>query len=401
MTETKMDKLAINGGIPVRTHPFPEWPIFGKEEEEVILEVVRSGKWGGTNRNKLPELEKKFAEMHHAAFAIPTVNGTLGITVALQAAGVKPGDEVIMPPYTFIATATAALMFGAIPVFVDVEEDTLSIDPSKIEQAITPKTKAIIPVHIAGAPANMPEIMRIAKKYHLAVIEDAAQAVGAEWEHQRVGAIGDLGSFSFQSGKNITSGEGGMILSNNKQFAENAWSLANVGRIPDGAWYQHERIGWNLRMTEFQAAILLAQLTRLEDQFRMRETKAQLLTENITEIDGLTPIRRDPRVNRHAYHMYMFRLDKEVLNTVDKHDFIKKMNAEGIPVTGGYISLNQNKAVIKETKEILGKDKTFSCPISESACDKEILWLPQRVLLGTEGDMDDIAKALKKVMSSY
>ncbi|OCA85973.1 glutamine--scyllo-inositol aminotransferase [Bacillus sp. FJAT-27225] len=401
MTETSLDKLAISGGSPVRTKPFPDWPIFGKEEEEMILEVVRSGKWGGTNRNKLPELERKFADLHQAAYAISTVNGTLGITVALQAAGVNPGDEVIMPPYTFIATATAALIFGAIPVFVDVEEDTLSLDPEKIEEAITSKTKAILPVHIAGAPANMTEINRIAKKHQLVVIEDAAQAVGAEWEHKRAGALGDLASFSFQSGKNITSGEGGMILSNNKEFAEKAWSLANVGRIPTGAWYQHERIGWNLRMSEFQAAILLAQLTRLEEQCQTREHNAALLNQYISHIDGVTPTGRDPRVTRHAYHMYMFRIEKGMTETVDKQDFIRKMNAEGIPVTGGYVSLNQNRAVINEMKKWLGKEKIYNCPVSETACEQEIIWLPQRVLLGTEEDMDDIARAIKKVMNSY
>jgi dTDP-4-amino-4,6-dideoxygalactose transaminase len=401
MAKTKMDQLAINGGNPVRTDPFPDWPIYGKEEEEMLLEVVRSGNWGGTNRNKLPELERKFSQLQQAAYAIPTVNGTLGITVALQAAGVNPGDEVIMPPYTFIATATAALMFGAIPVFVDVEEDTLSLDPAKIEKRITPKTKAIIPVHIAGAPANMTEINRIAKKHGLVVMEDAAQAVGAEWNHQRVGALGDLGSFSFQSGKNITSGEGGMILTNNQEFAEKAWSLANVGRIPKGAWYQHERIGWNLRMTEFQAAILLAQLTRLEEQFQTREKNARLLNQFLTEIEGLKPTGRDHRVNRHAYHMYMFRLEKAVTDTVAKQDFIEKMNAEGIPVTSGYNSLNQNQAVMNETRKWLGEEKRYSCPISEIACEKEIIWLPQRVLLGNEKDMEDIAHAIKKVMKSY
>ncbi len=401
MGESTMEMLAINGGNPVRTKPFPDWPVYGKAEEELLIEVVRSGKWGGTNRNKLPELEKRFAELHEAAYAIPTVNGTLGITVALQAAGVSPGDEVIMPPYTFIATATATLMFGAIPVFVDVLEETLSIDPEKIEEAITEKTKAIIPVHIAGAPANMTEINRIARKHNLVVIEDAAQAVGAEWENRRIGAIGDLGSFSFQSGKNITSGEGGMILSNNQEYAEKAWSLANVGRVQKGAWYQHERIGWNLRMTEFQAAILLGQLTRFEDQFQKREDNASLLNQYLREIEGVTPTGRDERVNRHDYHMYMVRLEHEVLNMIDKQDFINKINAEGIPVTGGYVSLNQNQAVINETKKWLGEERTYSCPISENACEKEILWLPQRILLGTEEDMEDIAKAIKKVMNSY
>ncbi|KGX84565.1 DegT/DnrJ/EryC1/StrS family aminotransferase [Pontibacillus marinus] len=396
-----MVKLAIDGGTPVRKAPFPEWPIFGKEEEELIVEVLHSRKWGGSNRNKLPDLEGKFAKMHHSNYAISVVNGTLGITVALQAAGVQPGDEVIMPPYTFIATATAALMFGAIPVFVDVEEESLVIDPNKIEDAITERTKAIIPVHIAGASCNMPEINQIAKKHNLVVIEDAAQAVGTEWENKRVGALGDLGSFSFQSGKNITSGEGGMILTNNQQFAETAWSLSNVGRNKKGAWYQHERIGWNLRMTEFQAAIILGQLTRLEEQFQKRERNAYFLDQLLNDIDGIEPLPRDPRVNRHAYHMYMFRLSNEAVNQVKKNEFIERVNGEGIPVISGYVSLNQNEAVIQETAKWLGEERTYSCPISERASNDQVIWLQQRILLGDEKDMEDIAKAIRKVMSSY
>lgn len=395
-----MEKLAIDGGTPVRTKPFPEWPIFGELEERLILEVVRSGKWGGTGRVKLPELEEKFAAAHDAKHAVSVVNGTLAITVALQAAGVQPGDEVIMPPYTFIATASSALMFGAIPVFVDVEPDTLLIDPKKVEAAITPKTKAIVAVHIAGSPANMTRLKEIAAKHKLRIIEDSAQAVGAKWDGVGVGAQGDLGTFSFQSSKNINAGEGGMILTNDRELADRAWSLANVGRIRAGGWYQHEAIGWNLRMTEFQAAILLGQLTRLEEQAALRERNAALLTELLGGIEGVRTLRRDPRVTRHAQHLFMFRIEPGLADRVDKADVIRKLNAEGIPVSSGYVSLNQNRAVISETKKWLGEERIYSCPISERACDKEILWLHQNVLLADEADMHDIARAVQKVFAA-
>lgn len=395
-----MEKLAIDGGTPVRTKPFPEWPIFGELEERLILEVVRSGKWGGTGRVKLPELEEKFAAAHDAKHAVSVVNGTLAITVALQSAGVQPGDEVIMPPYTFIATASSALMFGAIPVFVDVEPDTLLIDPKKVEAAITPKTKAIVAVHIAGSPANMTRLKEIAAKHKLRIIEDSAQAVGAKWDGVGVGAQGDLGTFSFQSSKNINAGEGGMILTNDRELADRAWSLANVGRIRAGGWYQHEAIGWNLRMTEFQAAILLGQLTRLEEQAALRERNAALLTELLGGIEGVRTLRRDPRVTRHAQHLFMFRIEPGLADRVDKADVIRKLNAEGIPVSSGYVSLNQNRAVISETKKWLGEERIYSCPISERACDKEILWLHQNVLLADEADMHDIARAVQKVFSA-
>jgi dTDP-4-amino-4,6-dideoxygalactose transaminase len=396
-----MDKLAINGGKPVRTKPFPEWPIYGEIEERLLLEVLHSGKWGGTGRIKLPQLERKFAALHGAKHAVSVVNGTMAITIALQAAGIQPGDEVIMPPYTFIATASAALMFGAIPVFADVEEETLLLDPEKVEAAITKKTKAIIAVHIAGAPANMTRLQDIAKKHGLILLEDAAQAVGARWEHQGVGTFGHAATFSFQASKNINAGEGGMILTNDEEIADMAWSLSNVGRIRNGEWYQHEHLGWNMRMTEFQAAILLGQLTRLEEQIARRERNASLLTELLSEIDGIEIVKRDPRITTHAYHLYMFKLSAALADRAEKKDVIRKLEAEGIPVNPGYISLNRNKTLIESVKRWTGAERIDSCPISERLSEKQVLWLAQPLLLGEEKDMLDIAAAVKKVIRSY
>ncbi|MDF2668673.1 MAG: aminotransferase DegT [Paenibacillus sp.] len=398
---TIMDKLAVDGGTPIRTKPFPAWPIFDELEEQLLLEVVRSGKWGGTGRILLPEIEEKFAAAHDAKYAVSIVNGTVAITIALQAAGVQPGDEVIMPPYTFIATASSALLFGAIPVFVDVEADTLLLDPEKVEAAITPKTKAIIAVHIGGAPADLTRLKAIAAKHNLRLIEDSAQAVGAKWNGTGIGAQGDLGTFSFQSSKNINAGEGGMILTNDEALADMAWSLTNVGRIRNGGWYQHEHIGWNLRMTEFQAAILVAQMTRLEQQMTAREKNAKVLTELLGEIEGIQVLRRDPGITRHAYHLYMFKLDSAFADRIDKNDVIAKLVAEGIPASSGYVSLNQNKAVIHETKKWTGDERIYSCPVSERLCDKEVLWLHQNMLLGDESDVHDIVNAVRKVIGSY
>lgn len=395
-----MEPLAIDGGTPVRTKPFPEWPIYGEAEERHLLEVLHSGKWGGTGRVKLPEFEERFAALHGAAHAVTVVNGTVGITVALLAAGVGPGDEVIMPPYTFIATATSALLFGAIPVFADVEPDTLLLDPDKVEALITPKTKAIVTVHIGGAPSDMTRLKAIASRRGLALIEDSAQAVGAQWEGKGVGALGDLGTFSFQSSKNINAGEGGILLTNDKALADMAWSLVNVGRIREGAWYQHEHIGWNLRMTEFQAAVLLGQMTRLEEQMERRERNGLLLTELLGDIEGVETLRRDPRITRHAYHLYMFKLGPELADRVDKNEVVRRIGAEGIPVAPGYVSLNRNGAVLREIEKRTGERRLDRCPVSERACEKEALWLHQQVLLGEEADMYDVAKAVKKVVAS-
>ncbi|MDF2723462.1 MAG: aminotransferase DegT [Paenibacillus sp.] len=394
-----MSKLAFEGGTPVRTKPFPKWPIFDELEQKLLLEVLDSGRWGGVVRNKLEQFEQQFADFHKAKYAVTVSNGTIAITAALIAAGIEAGDEVIMTPYTFIASATSALMVGMIPVFVDIEPDTLLIDPEKVEAAITPKTKAILAVHIAGGPANMTRLNEIAKKHNLRVIEDAAQAVAAQWDGTEVGAIGDVGTFSFQSSKNLNCGEGGIILTNQKELADRIWSIANVGRVRQGAWYQHEVVGWNFRLTEFQAAILLAQMTRLEEQCKLREQNAALLTELLSATEGVRVMRRDARVTRHAHHLYMFRLESELADRVEKADIIKKLNAEGIPVSAGYVSLNQNRAIIEETRKLTGEERVYDCPISERLCDKEVLWLPQTVLLAGEADMHDIAAAVQKVLA--
>lgn len=403
-----MVKLAIDGGTPVRTAPFAAWPIYGEEELTQLKEVLESGKWGGAGgpakpgyESKLALMERRFAELQGAQHAVSVVNGTVAITVALQAAGLKPGDEVIVPPYTFIATASAALAYGIIPVFADVEEDTLLIDPDRIEPLITPRTKAIIAVHIAGAPADMTRLKQVARKHGLVLIEDAAQAVGASWEGQGVGSIGDIGTFSLQSSKNLNAGEGGILTTNNRDYWENAWSICNVGRIPNGGWYQHERFGQNYRMTEFQAAVVLAQMTRLEEQMRKREANARLLDEQLAGLKEIRLLRRDERITRHAYHLYLFKLAPEFANRVDKKDFVRKVNAEGIPLSEGYVPLSRNKSILDMIEMWTGERRVYDCPVCERACAKEAMWLTQNVLLSDEQAIYDVAEALRKVIRSY
>ena len=199
--------LAINGGTPVRTAPFGAWPQFGAAEEEILLAALRSGIWGSIDGTYVKQLEVEFAELQAARHGVTVVNATMGLMVALKAIGIGPGDEVLVPPYTFIATASAALMLGAIPVFVDVDPETLLIDPALIDQAVTARTRAIVPVHHGGSPANMDGVMAAAARHGLRVVEDAAQAHGASWRGRPVGAIGDIGVFSFQSSKPITAGD--------------------------------------------------------------------------------------------------------------------------------------------------------------------------------------------------
>ncbi len=245
--------------------------------------------------DKVNTFAAKFAAYQGAQFGICVPNGTLAIQLGLKALGVGPGDEVITTPYTFIATPSAALMLGAKPVFVDIDPDTCNIDPAKIAGAITERTKAIIPVHIGGQPADMDGVLAVAREHGLRVLEDACQAWGAEWAGDRVGAIGDLGCFSFQAGKNINAGEGGIIVTNDPELAELCWSLHNVGRVRGGAWYQHEILGWNFRMTEWQGAVLLAQLERLPEQEPVREAGARYLERRAGRSGRDLPCRGPPK----------------------------------------------------------------------------------------------------------
>lgn len=397
------EKLAINGGRPVRTAPFPKWPVFDETEEKLLIEAFHSGEWGGTGNTNIQEFVDKFIRMQKVQHGVAVVNGTMALTVALKAVGVKPGDEVIMPPYTFIASATSALLFGAIPVFVDVEEDTFLIDPEKIEAAITPRTKAIMPVHMYGCPANMTRIREIADKHDLKIVEDAAQAQGAQWEGKGIGSLGDIGTFSFQSSKNMTAGEGGMIVSEHKHYAEKAWSLVNVGRTPKGAWYQHDHIGWNLRLTNLNASLLIAQLSRIEQQMSLRERNAALLSQLLQNVEGIQVLKRDSRITRHAWHLYGLRLLPQLTDKLESHSqFVERVVAEGIPLGVGYPeALHKNQAILNEIKDLTGTEREYDCPVAERLCRIEAVRLYQNVLLADEKAIYDIADGIKKVVKSY
>jgi dTDP-4-amino-4,6-dideoxygalactose transaminase len=397
------ERLAIDGGTPVRTEGFPKWPVYDETEKKQLDAAFHSGEWGGTGNTSIQEFIEKFTDMQKVKHGVAVVNGTMALTVALKAVGVKPGDEVIMPPYTFIASATSALLFGAIPVFVDVEEDTFLIDPEKIEAAITPRTKAIMPVHMYGCPANMTRIREIADKHHLKIVEDAAQAQGAQWENKGMGSLGDIGTFSFQSSKNITAGEGGMVVGDHKEYAEKAWSIANVGRTPNGAWYQHDHIGWNLRLTHIQASLLIAQLSRIEQQMDLREKNAALLSQLLQDVEGIQVLKRDSRITRHAWHLYGLRLLPEITGKMESHThFVDQVIAEGIPLGVGYPEpLHKNRAILNEIKDSTGTDREFNCPVAERLCGMEAVRLYQNVLLADEQAMYDIAEGIKKVIKTY
>jgi dTDP-4-amino-4,6-dideoxygalactose transaminase len=398
-------KLALKGGEPVRNKPFPKWPIFGESEMKALKDVLESGFWGiGGSRKK--EFEEKFAAYQHAKYGIAVTSGTTALEISLRALGVGCGDEIIVPAYTFMATATAVLYVNAIPVFADIDPETYTIDPKSAESLISERTKAILPVHIGGRPADMDALLSLAKKHGLYIVEDACQAWGAEWRGTRVGAIGEIGAFSFQSSKNITSGEGGIIVTNSEELYVKAWSLHNCGRMPQGAWYEHHLPGTNYRITEFQAAILLAQMERFDEQTERRIENAKYLNSKLSKIDGIKPLKDDERVTRHAYHLYIFRFNPEAFGGISKSTLARVLQAEGIPVSVGY-----SKPLYKEPYLEYFKKCPLSCPYysksvdysnvkmpaAEKACYQEGLWLPQYVLLGSKNDMDDIISAFEKI----
>lgn len=397
-------RLALLGGTPLRKRPFPSWPVFGQPEEKALLRTLHSGKWGRLHGPEVARFEERFASMHGCKHAIGVVNGTVSLRIALMAAGIQADDEVIVPPYTFLSTASAVVEANAIPVFADVELDTFNLDPKAVEAAITPRTRAIIPVHFAGQPADMDALMAIARKHKLTVIEDAAHAHGASYKKRPAGSIGHLGSFSFQSSKNLTSGEGGIITTNNKKLAEACRSIHSCGRIPGGLWYEHHVMSGNYRLGEFQGAILNCQLSRLESQTRRRDANGRHLAGRLARLPGLYPQRRIPGCDRHSYHLFMMRVVGEEFG-VPRATVIKALQAEGIPCSPGY--------VVSLPQQPLFRDKNFApylprssarldyrnarCPNSDLLCREQTIWFEQNLFLGTRTNMDDIADVFEKI----
>ncbi len=412
-----MARLAINGGEPLVKKPLgKKWPIFDQTEEKLLMEVLHSGIWwrGGfedPKQSKVVQFEDAFARYQQARHGIAVTNGTQALECALKAAGVEAGDEVIVPALTFVATATAVCLVNAVPVFADVDPATYNMDPDSVESLISDKTRAIMPVHNGGYPADMDRIMAIAQKHNLMVIEDCAHAHGSEWKGRRVGAIGHLGGFSLQMGKALTCGEGGIVLTNDDELAEKAYSFHHIGRISGRPFYEFHRVASNLRMTEWQAAIALGQLSRLDEQTETRERNAAHLAEGLREIDGVAPIERDPRVTRWGFYYWNFKFDQEGFDGAHRDKFIKALNAEGVPVGIGahgqpiyqnplFQNMNFGRTGCPITCPFYGKEVDFRkvhCPQAERIFQTEALSLPHRVFLGDESDMDLILDAVRKV----
>jgi dTDP-4-amino-4,6-dideoxygalactose transaminase len=401
MTTMTSPQLAVNGGEPVRRRPWPTWPEWDETDAQAMAEVVRSGEWFSPSGTRANAFGETYAAFHGARYGAPCTNGTQAIEIALRAVGVKAGDEVIVPPYTFIATASACVQVNAVPVFADIDPDTYNLDPRAAEAAITDRTAAIIAVHIGGCPADLDAFRDLAQRRGLRLIEDAAQAHAAEWRGQRVGALGDAGTFSFQASKNLNAGEGGIVLTNQADVYERAWSIINVGRVRDGGRYEHALLSGNYRMTEWQGALLLSQMRRLEAQTRQRNANALNLADQLAELPGIRPLKRDERVTCHAYHLFIFRYDAAPFGGLPRQDFMSALRAEGIPCSPGYTPLYRENAFRPDraTHPFAGERDygAVRCPVAERASTEEAVWLNQTVLLASRSDMDDIVAAIRKI----
>ena len=379
--------LAIDGGTPVRDRDWPRWPPPADDRQLALLrEVVDSGDWGATSGPRCDEFAATFAARHGCAHGVAVTNGTLALFAALHAVGVRPGDEVVVPGYTFVACASSVLLLGATPVIADVDPDHLHLTEETVAAALTPRTRAIMPVHLAGSPAPMDELTGLARREGLAVVEDCAQAHGAAYRGRPVGGLGDAATFSFQSSKAMTAGEGGVITTRDPAVADAAWSVCNLGRVRGGAWYHHAELGWNLRMTELQAALLLPWLDRLDAEIERREAFAHRLAEDLADL----PVRvvDDPEgTTRNTRHLLLLRLDEQI----DKPWVIQAMAAEGVPVDAGYPGLGR-LAPVAERGIVLpapGVDRAGT----------SVVWLRQDVLMAGDDGARDVLAAFERVLT--
>ena len=395
-----MNKLALLGGDPVRRAPFPPHPVLGSEEEAAVLEVLRRGELsmfiaspgahflGG---RKVKEFEQLVAGYHGVRFAVAFNSATAALHAAVVATGVQPGEEVIVPPLTFTSTATCALMHNAVPVFADVEERTACLDPGAFERRISPLTKAVIPVHLFGHPAQMDRILAVARAHRLRVIEDCAQAPGARLDGRLAGTMGDCGILSFTQSKHVTTGEGGMLLTEDAAIADGARLIRNHG---EAVWegqtartYTSTILGWNYRMTELEAALGVVQFGRLDAVNRIRIELCDHLTKRLAGIPGLTP----PSVAHGAqqvYYLYALNYDAEAAG-LSRGLFVEALRAEGIPCAAGYVRPLYHSPIYR--------GQSYHCPVAERLHAERLVTLQIARPPATTQDMDDVIAAIRKV----
>ncbi|HUK46075.1 MAG TPA: DegT/DnrJ/EryC1/StrS family aminotransferase [Terriglobales bacterium] len=408
-----MEKLAIMGGHASRKTPFTQWPMPMKEEAQALQQVLNSSLWGG---QPFPGIHatafaKKFAALHTVKYAQCVNTGTVAIQAALKAIDIQPGDEVIVPAYTWEGTVGPVLLVNAVPVFVDIDPETYCLDANLIERAITPKTKAILPVHLGMRFADMDEILRIATKHKLKVIEDCAHAHGGLWKDKGAGSMGDLGTFSFQSSKLITAGEGGAVITNNLEYMEKVQTYINAGRASVTDEFHHRIIGFNYRLGEFQAAVLGPQVDRLPEQAKIREQNMKYLDRRLNGTKGIRLMKPDPRITRLAPYGYVMKYSEEQMDGIPRAAFVAALQMEGIPCDGLFyepvyksslfpVKASDFPALSCGREKPLDLRTMYSCPEAERAAYHEAIWFMHQLFLGGEQDVDAIVDAIHKVLEN-
>lgn len=405
----EQDKLAILGGSKIHSGGWPSWPVWDSSADKSILEMLKTGRWFRGNGEHVADFEKKYAELMGTRRCLATASGTSALLVSLESLGIDAGDEVLVSPYTFIASYNVIIMQKALPVFIDSDPETFLLDPGKIEQRITGRTSAILPVHIYGLPVDMDRVNEVAGKHSLKVIEDACQAWLAEYRGKMVGTFGDTGCFSFQNSKNLPAGEGGAIISNNEELMDRCHSVHNCGR-PYGSIKRtsgYPISGGNFRMQQIQALILMSQMNRIRKDADIRLENALYLDSKLKEIPGIIPYRLADGATRSAYHLYPFRYISEEFNNIPKQKFMQALAAEGIPCSSGYGPQNREE-MIEVTLNSKGYKRIFPAkrlkqwreenvlPGNDKLCN-EALTFYQSILLGSRNDMEDIVRAITKI----
>ena len=400
-----IERPAVLGGAPVRQRDYPSWPVWDEHERTGLLEVLDAGGWWQGNGKVAATFAADFAAYHGATFGMALTNGTHTLEAALVACDVGDGDEVIVPGMTFVASAAAVLAVNATPVLVDIDADTLCIDPAAAEAAITPRTKAIVAVHVAGAAADLDALTELCARHGLRLIEDCAHAHGTFWRGRGVGSWGDFGSFSMQRSKLMTAGEGGVLICNDEALRDAAWAYADCGRVKGQWFYHHATYGSNLRMTEWQGAVLSGQLQRFPDQNRTRNDNAVALNAALDEIPGVRTPRRDPRMDSQGNYCFVFHYDAEQFAGLPLRNFEAALAAEGIPMGVSYPSLtdlavfrNRNFAPRLREHAPTIDYSTQHLPRAEHAAASTV-WLQHRLLLAEREDVLDVARAVARIQA--
>ena len=370
---------------------FP-WPVFDGREEVALRRVLQRRKW--FNGDETTAFEQAYAAFQGARHGVACTSGTTAIEIVLEALDIGPGDEVIVPPYTFVATASAVLRVGATPVFADVDA-SWCMDHEAVVAALSPQTKAIMTVHFGGSMANVEALADLAAAHGIHLIEDACHAWGSAWKGKGAGTLGCCGVFSFQESKNLTAGEGGIIVTGGPALADRCRSIVNCGREDGAPWYHHINLGTNARITEFGAALLQAQLERYPEQLARRETNAALLDEALSAIPGITPQPAASEMTRRSYHLYCLRLDAGAFG-MDRGAFLAACKERGLPLMAGYpLPLYRQPMFAKFLDRF--DYRSCACPITETLCAREGVWITQPVLLLSADHMRAIADGIRAI----